>query len=137
MSVLLKNESRTSSLEISLSRLFNGSKIYTTILQPQQSSKIPLGDLRDKNKGLDPSVLLLSVQTLKNNLIWKGPIPMSSNLIPIKINPKTKTVFYGETRIPSLLGSSLPSSGFSIGILCLAVLIILFLILVVRSTNKN
>ena len=83
MSLLLKNESRSSPLKISLYRLFNESKIYTTILQPQQSSKIPLGDLRDKNKGLDPSVLLLSVQTLKNNLIWKNTYVLKQLLIQI------------------------------------------------------
>ena len=135
MSVLLKNESRTSSLEISLSRLFNGSKIYTTSLQPQQSLKIPSGDLRKRN-GPAPGAVFLSVKTRRKNLIWKGPVPLSSNLTPIKINPETKTVFYGESRLPSLVSSSSPP-GFSIGVSCLAVLIILLLILVVRWNNKG
>ena len=135
MSVLLKNESRTSSLEISLSRLFNGSKIYTTSLQPQQSLKIPSGDLRDKRNGPAPGAVFLSVKTRKKNLIWKGPVPLSSNLTPIKINPETKTVFYGESRLPSLVSPSSP--GFSTGVSCLVVLIILLLILVVRWNNKG
>ena len=132
MSVLIKNESPSYSLEISIYRLFNGSKIYTRILQPRQLSKIPIEDLRGKSKG----AVLLSAQTLKNDLIWKGPVPISSDSTPIKINPKTKTVFYGETRMPSLVSSS-PSPGVSIGILCLVVLIIILLILVGRSTHKR
>ncbi len=135
MSVLIKNESQSSSLEISISRLFNGSKIYTKTLQPRQLLRIPINDLRVKDKGL-PGAVLLSVQTLKKTLIWKGPVPISSNLTPIKINPKTKTVFYGGTRIPSLVSSS-SSPGFSIGILCLALLIILLWGLIVRSKNKR
>ena len=134
MSVLIKNESRSSSLKISISQLFNGSPLYTTTLQPQQSSRIPIKDLKDNSKGLNPGAVLLSVQTLKKNFIWKGPIPISSNSTPIKINPQTKTVFYGETPIPSLVSSS---PGFPIGLLCLALLIGLLWILFIRSNNKR
>ena len=110
--VLIKNGSRSSSIKISIHRLFNGSKLYSKSLQPQKTTDIHIADLKKETKSFDSGVVLLLVKTLKNNLIWKGPVPISSDLIPITINPETKKVFYGKTQLPSIAASS--SSQFPI-----------------------
>ena len=124
MSIPIKNESRSSSIKISIYRLFNGSKLWAKSLHPQKSTDIPIGDLKDKTKSL--GAVLLLVKTLKNNLIWKGPVPISSNSIPIKINPEKKKVFYGKTQLPSIASS--PTS-FNLCFGCFLVFIIFIIIL--------
>lgn len=133
MTILIKNKSQLSSVNVSLYRLFNDSKIYTKNLQPQKMLDIPIDDLKNGGKSLNLGAVLLVVKTHKNNLIWKGAIPISSDSTPIKINPETKEVFYGEIRIPSLVSSSTNCSAY---FLVFVVFVILLLIVVIYSKKK-
>jgi len=133
MTILIKNKSQLSSVNVSLYRLFNDSKIYTKNLQPQKMLDIPIDDLKNGSKSLNLGAVLLVVKTHKNNLIWKGAIPISSDSTPIKINPETKEVFYGEIRIPSLVSSSTNCSAY---FLVFVVFVILLLIVVIYSKKK-
>jgi len=126
MTTLIKNGSQTMSLKISIHRLFNDRKLYSKKLSPQKSTEIHIDDLKKDSKSLDPGAVLLVVKNLKNALIWKGPIPISSDSIPIKINAETKKVFYGKTQLPSIASS--PTS-FNLSFGCFLVFIIFIIIL--------
>ena len=126
MTTLIKNESQTMSLKISIHRLFNATKLYSKKLPPQKSTEIHIDDLKKDPKSLDPGAVLLVVKNLKNALIWKGPIPISSDSIPIKINVETKKVSYGKAQLPSIAS---PSSPFTLSMGCFIVFIIFIIIL--------
>jgi len=118
------------SLKISIHRLFNDTKLYSKKLPPQKSTEIHIDDLKKDPKSLDPGVVLLVVKNLKNDLIWKGPIPISSDSIPIKINAETKKVFYGKAQLPSIASSSSSSSSsFTLSMGCFIVFVVFIIIL--------
>ena len=126
MTTLIKNGSQTMSLKISIHRLFNDRKLYSKKLSPQKSTEIHIDDLKKDPKSLDPGAVLLVVKNLKNALIWKGPIPISSDSIPIKINAETKKVFYGKVQLPSIASSS---TSFTLPMGCFIVFVVFIIIL--------
>lgn len=137
MSLLIQNKSRSTPLIISISSLFSRSKLTTLTLQAQKSTSISTKNLQINEKSTKPGAVIMSVQTPKKNLLWEGPVPISSNSTPVIINPQTKSVLYGETRLPSLKIRKLDRSMIPIGGLFIVILIILIWILVFRSNNKS
>ena len=137
MSLLIQNKSRSTPLIISISSLFSRSKLTTLTLQAQKSTSIPTKNLQINGKSTKPGAVIMSVQTPKKTLLWEGPVPISSNSNPVIINPQTKSVLYGETRLPSLKIRKLDRSMIPIGGLFIVILIILIWILVFRSNNKS
>lgn len=136
MPLLIQNKSRSTSLIISISSLFSRSKLATLTLQAKKSASIPTEKLRINNESTtNPGAVMMSVHTPKKTLLWKGPVPISSNSTPITINPQTKSVLYGETRLPSIVQDS-DGSMIHISGLVIIILIILVCVLVVRSNNK-
>ena len=139
MSLLIQNKSRSIPLIISISSLFSRSKLATLTLQVQETTNIPVENLRINHEGENPGAVMISVYTLQKTLVWKGPIPISTTSFPVIINPKTKSVSYGEIRLPSIRDSdkSVPMSTIHIGAGFIIVLILLMWILVSRFNNKS
>ena len=128
MPVLLKNGSRSASVKISLHRLFNAAKLYSKSLSPQKTIEVHVNDLKKNPEGLDPGAVLLAVKTPHNQLIWKGPVPVSSDSIPIKINAETKKVYYGKRQLPSLVAPP-PSVSFNVSVGCFLVFLVFIILL--------
>jgi len=138
MSLLLQNKSRSTPLTISISSLFSRSKLATLTLQVQETTSLPAENLRISSESTNPSVVMMSVRTPKKTLLWEGPVPISSNSSPVIINPQTKSVLYGETRLPSIIQDQDSSiSMIHISGLFIIVLLILVWILVVRPNNTS
>ena len=138
MSLLLQNKSRSTPLTISISSLFSRSKLATLTLQVQETTSLPAENLRISSESTNPSVVVMSVRTPKKTLLWEGPVPISSNSSPVIINPQTKSVLYGETRLPSIIQDQDSSiSMIHISGLFIIVLLILVWILVVRPNNTS
>jgi len=138
MPLLIQNKSRSTPLTISISSLFSRSKLATLTLKAQETTNIPTANLRLSDKSTNPGAVMISVQTPQKNLIWKGPVPISSNSSLVTINPKTKSVSYGKIRLPSIIQDSDRSmSTIHISGIFIIVLIILVWILVFRSNNKS
>ncbi len=135
MPLLIQNKSRSTPLTISISSLFSRSKLATLTLKAQETTNIPTENLRLSDESTNPGAVMISVQTPKKNLLWKGPVPISSNSSLVTINPKTKSVSYGETRLPSIIQDKSMSTIHISGIIII-VLIVLVWILVFRSNNK-
>ena len=138
MSLLLQNKSRSTPLTISISSLFSRSKLATLTLQVQETTSLPAENLRISSESTNPSVVMMSVRTPKKTLLWEGPVPISSNSSPVIINPQTKSVLYGETRLPSIIQDQDSSiSMIHISGLFIIALLILVWILVVRPNNTS
>ena len=135
MSLSIQNKSRSIPLIISISSLFSRTKLATLTLKVQETSTIPSKNLRVNHEGANPGAVMISVQTPKKNLLWKGTVPISSNSSLVTINPQTKSVSYGETRLPSIIQDKSMSTIHISGIIII-VLIVLVWILVFRSNNK-
>ena len=137
MSLLIKNKSRSTPLIISINSLFSKTKLATLTLKEQETTNIPAENLRIRNVSTNPSAVMISVKTPKNHLLWEGPVPISSNSSLVTINPKTKSVFYGETRLPSIIQNSDRSMIPISGIIIIIIIIFLVWFIVVRSNNKS
>ncbi len=130
MAVFLKNETRSATVQITLRSLFNDAQLYTKTLSPRKTVEISPSDLKKSSKDLDPGAVLLDVKTPKNDLVWKGAIPISENLIPIKINADTKKVVYGTHPLPSTVPPAWVSWSAPLGC-CLVFLVVVLIILLV------
>ena len=102
MSVRLKNVSPVY-IQIKIYKIFNNSQLYSKNLAPQQLIEIPIGDLKKDPARPDPGAVLLVVRTSKTKISWKGPVPISSDSVLLKINAKTNQVFYGKMSLPSIV----------------------------------
>jgi len=138
MSLLIQNKSRSTPLTISISTLFSRSKLATLSLKVQETTNIPAENLRISSESTNPGAVMMSVRTQKNTLLWEGPVPISSSSNPVIINPHTKSVLYGGSRLPSAIRDPKNSiSTIHISGLFIIVLLILVWILVFRPNNTS
>lgn len=139
MSLSIQNKSRSIPLIISISSLFSRTKLATLTLKVQETSTIPSKNLRVNHEGANPGAVMIAVYTPQKTLVWKGPVPISTTSSPITIDPKTKSVSYGDTRLPSMRGSDkfVPMSSIHICSVFVIVVILLIWILVSRFNNKD